>query len=479
MFIRLTLLCFITLLSLFGESINSPYYISGGKKIVLHPLKTLRDASGNNKIRYFVNDAGQKMGMGRRMIICCESRTLLDKLARKYRFRYLRTLTDNLYLCETTATAKTLSICNALIDEKGVRFAHPDFMIRKHQRGIDPYYKFQWHLKNTEYPGADINVEEAWRYTKGAGVLAAVIDEGIDIDHPDLKANIVGFANYNDPGTDYPGSDTGNWHGTACIGLLGAAENSTGIVGVAPESKLLAIRYSDANVSQDILAFDDLMKQGVSVISNSWGSYANLDAYNYIFKKLATEGRGGKGILIFFATGNEHLDMDTPGINDESESPWVISIGASTHDDKIAPYSNYGSTLDFLAPGGVEGGQLVTTDAQGEKGYTDWNYNFNFVGTSAAAPIAAGVGALILSANPDLTREEVIEILKQSAVKIGDEPYDRNGRNNFAGYGRIDAGKAVALAASKRKLPANTLSTTKIDNFAHIMYLSVQKFSDK
>jgi len=403
---------------IFSAPLFADFYISGGKEQLLTPLKQNRDVKNPNDIHYYLNTSGQKLGVSRNLIIGSDQPQLLKTTTQKYNLKFLKKLADDIYLYQTDSSTKTLNICNNIAHEKDILFAHPDFLIQKIKRTADSYYKYLWHLKNLEYKGADINVEKAWQYTKGENILVSVIDEGIDIDHKDLKENIAGFANYNDPNTNYPGTNSGNWHGTACAaGLLVAAENGTGVVGVAPKSRLIAVRYSDTNASKDIEAFNDLMHQGVAVISNSWGSYTKLDAYEAIFKKLATEGRDGKGILIFFATGNEHIDMDQPGINDESESEYVISIGASTHRDEIASYSNYGSALDFLAPGGVAGGQLVTTDAMGEKGYTDWNYNFNFIGTSAAAPIAAGVGALILSANPDLTRDEVLDILKESAVK--------------------------------------------------------------
>jgi len=469
MLFKLFLIFIFTIAPLFGE-----YYISHGTHIPLYPLKTTRSDSKSN-VRYFKDTHGKKYGITNQIILCTDYQKNLQKVAQKYHLTFLRQLSKTLYLYKTSNIAETLSICNQITNEKEIKFAHPNFLLQKIKRVIDPYFKYQWHLKNTEYAGADINIEQAWHYTKGKGVLAAIIDEGIDIDHIDLKENIAGFANYNDPDTNYPDSKTGNWHGTACAGLLAATENDTGIIGVAPQTKLIAVRYSDNDVAKDIQAFNDLMNQGVEIISNSWGSYTNLDAYNEIFKALATKGREGKGILIFFASGNNHQNMDEEGINDESESPYVISIGASTHRDDIASYSNYGSSIDFVAPGGVASGQLVTTDAMGQKGYTDWNYNFNFIGTSASTPIAAGVAALMLSANPDLTRDDVINILQKTAVKIGDFPYI-DGRNDYAGYGRIDAGKAVKLARTyylkTHSQPIN------INNFAHIIFQSVQKFSN-
>ena len=471
MYFKLFISLFLWTLPVFGA-----HFFSGGQQIELYPLKQNRTSSETQAVQYYKDNHGKKFGITNQLIICIEDNNKVKNLLAAHQLKMLKKLSPSLYLCQTSDYHRTLDICDQLTHENEVRFAHPNFILHKTKRTADPYYKYLWHLKNTEYPGADINVEEAWQFTKGEGITAAVIDEGIDIDHNDLKANIIGYANYNDPTTNLPVSDTNNWHGTACAGLLAAAENDTGVVGVAPQTKLYAIRYSDTDVAQDIQAFYDLMQKGISVISNSWGSYTNLDAYNEIFKTLATKGRDGKGILIFFAVGNEHKNLDIPGVNDESESPYVISIGSSTHRDDIADYSNYGSALDFLAPGGIASGQLVTTDAMGEKGYTDWNYNFNFIGTSASAPIAAGVGALILSVNPALTRDDVMEILKQTAVKIGDFSYI-NGRNDYAGYGRIDAGKAVRLARTYHlKITANP---SKIDNFVYSIFQSVQKFSNK
>ncbi len=465
MIIKLFLLIFMIGVPLFGD-----YYISQGKQHKLYPIKDSR-ALTNKGIRYFANAQGIKFGVKDTIIVCYKDATPDLELEKKYSLILQKQISPTMYLYKVADNKKTLSIANKINQEKNIKFAHPNFIIKKEERIADDYYKDQWHLHNND-GGADIDVEKAWKYTKGDGIVTGIIDEGIDIDHKDLRENVIGSANFNDPNSDYPGTKTGNWHGTACAGLLCAAENGVGIVGVAPHAKLVAVRYSDNSIANDISAFMFMMKNDVSVITNSWGSYSNLDAYSEIFKTLATKGRDGKGILIFFAAGNDKKNLDAPDINDESESPYVISVGSSTEYDKIASYNNYGSSLDFLAPGGISGGELITTDATGKKGYTDWNYNFNFIGTSASAPIAAGVGALMLSANPDLTRDEVIDILQKTSKKIGDYEYI-NGRNDHAGYGRIDAGKAVEMA--KYYHQSQKSFSSNLSNFAHLMFNYIQQ----
>ncbi len=470
--IKLLIIIPLWTLSLFGA-----HFINAGQTVTLHLLKQSRALpSAPANALFYQDDHGKTYGVTDEIIVSFNDLSAQAEIEKTYQLKRLKRLSTTMFLYKIAQADQTLTQSTKLHSEPAVKFAQPNFILQKQKRTADPYYKYLWHLKNSIHAGADINVETAWQYTKGAGITGAVIDEGIDIGHDDLRANIAGFANYDDPDSNYPASKTGEWHGTACAGLMVAAENHTGVVGVAPEARLYAVRYSDSDIAQDIRAFYDLMQEGVSVISNSWGSYSNLDAYNEIFKELATKGRDGKGILIFFAAGNDTKNLDTPGIDDESESEYVTSITASTNQDNIAPYCNYGSSVDFAAPGGSFGGELVTTDAMGEAGYTTWNYNFHFIGTSAAAPVAAGVAMLILAENPDLTRDEVLDILRQTAVKIGSYPYDANGYNIYAGYGRIDAGRAVALA-HRYKLKT-TGEQPLFDNFAHVMFESVAKFSD-
>ncbi len=444
------------------------FYYSGGKK---HPLiakfsrAEVRGSipSSHEKIKatYYRTLNNDLVGIGDRIIVGVKNEKVLDKIVKKYRLKVIDRLKGNMFVLKTPERSLTLDIANEIYEMEGVEFSHPDFIREKRKRSLDPYFSKAWHLQNKGgeiggvlyKKGADIKAVEAWQITKGEGVKVGIIDDAVDIRHEDLKDNVAGFKNYADRYTDDPsptaraGDYNGDWHGTSCAGLIVGEENDKGSVGVAPKAELYAVK-DGPYISDSIKAFYWLDSQGVSVVSNSWGTYSLDDALNRTFKDLYENGRGGKGVLIIFASGNDGYNLDSPYYQDESESPYVLSVGASSEEDLVTSYSNYGKSLDILAPGS-EYGTIVTTDVTGAKGYTPYNYTFDFAGTSAAAPIVAGVAALVLSVNPDLTAKEVVEILESTADKIGNMPYT-NGRNDHYGYGRVNAYKAV-LEAKRRK----------------------------
>ncbi|MDQ7067477.1 MAG: S8 family serine peptidase [Sulfurimonas sp.] len=160
---------------------------------------------------------------------------------------------------------------------------------------------------------------------------------------------------------------------------------------------------------------------------------------------LSNNGRDGKGTIIVFASGNDDQDMG----NDESAIPEVISVGATDSENLRAYYSNFGLNLDLVAPGGYYLG-ITTLDSMGDKGLASLDDNYllfddvdgAFVGTSAAAPIVSGIIAIMLEKNPNLTRVEIENILKNSSDKIGNVPY-QNGRNNYYGYGKVNLTNAM------------------------------------
>lgn len=334
----------------------------------------------------------------------------------------------------------------------------------------EPYYKYQWHIKSAnsalkeEYDieideNADISILEAWTMTKGAGVKVAVIDDSFDVEHEDLKSNIVATYSADDDSSNVSNSkalgetgangerDDGS-HGNTCAGFIVAPVNKKGIIGIAPESNLVAIKLQSGSDIDTIKAFEYARSQGAKVISCSWGTENVSEAVSEKLKSLYDEN-----ITVLFASGNDGKDLDAEGINDESEVEWVLGIGASGENNDVTVYSNYGKNIEVLAPGGDTDllGILGIDDtgergSQNQQGIVDNNYAFSD-GTSFATPVAAGVVALMYSINPGITPAQVKNILINNTDKIGTTAsYNTSGFDQKRAYGKINAKKAVSEA---------------------------------
>jgi len=335
----------------------------------------------------------------------------------------------------------------------------------------------QWYLKGatggqtTEAPGG-INADKAWAYTKGKGVKVAVIDTGFDLGHPDINYAGTGYDVIDDKASAEAPSNSSENHATSVAGIIAAKDNQSGTLGVAPEAQIVPIRLltSDnrVSVSQIIAAHYKAVELGAQIINNSWGSFdpnlvegsklnlteAEEELYNY----LATTANNGKGVLVIFASGNSgKSNFDN---SPEARFETNLAVGATDINNTKTSYSVYGSELDLVAPGGDSAFPITTTDRRDRKiqigsklrryvlGYSKGDYATNFKGTSAAAPVVAGVAALVLAANPDLTSNQLKEILYTSARKDLNPTYqfDASGKNNEIGHGIVDAELAVETA---------------------------------
>ncbi len=322
----------------------------------------------------------------------------------------------------------------------------------------DEYYPNQWALDENHY--ANINIQKAWEITKGENIRVAVFDTGVQKNHPDLVDNIYG-------GFDATGHHTGgnpynslDKHGTACAGIIGAkGNNNIGIVGVAPESKIIPVKMSESLTVQSF-TFTDCkyaaslvyaLNTGVRIFSNSWSSSGSTfkcmkNNINFCINKPFN----GKGCVFVFSSGNKSKSK----VGFPSSLANVLSVGAIDKDGSCAIFSNYGWNLNLVAPGVG----IYTTDRTGNDGYTSCDYDTSFAGTSAACPFVAGVAALVLSVNPNLTQSEVRYIIESTCQKIQPEtnptayvyaniPGHPSGIwSERMGYGLVDAYKAVSLA---------------------------------
>jgi subtilisin family serine protease len=349
----------------------------------------------------------------------------------------------------------------ALHARDDVRWAHPDLLVPRHSRTLpsDPGLAEQWHLQNPggrdRLAGVDIGAPLAWTRATGAGQIVAVLDSGVQADHPDLDVipgvDVVDGDRDPSPITD----ESSAGHGTSAAGLIAARANGVGVVGVAYDAQIYAIRLiGGANSFSDTYTtFVDAVDAGASVLNNSWGFGENcpdiprLGVFEEAIAYAETYGRDGLGTAVVVAAGNGDCDFSNDGWQQFDE---MISVGAANARDRREDYSSYGPLLDLSAPSG----ELLTTDLVGAPGYRAWNddpdYTDDFSGTSGAAPLVSGTLALMFEANPRLTAAAAREVLCDTAVRIDLEggAYDASGWSPWYGCGRVDAGAAVLAVAN-------------------------------
>lgn len=333
----------------------------------------------------------------------------------------------------------------------------------------DPMWEELWHLENTAFfsgarPQADANVRPAWDYTTGEGVIVAVLDSGIDMDHPDLRMVPQGYDAFDGDGIPEPDPEhDGEAHGTAVAGIASAwGDNGIGTAGVAYGAQTYGVRMlgvSGLTNGAMYNAFVAPVDAGAVVLNNSWGSIddecsdvPNRPTLNEAVAYAREEGRNGLGTVVVFSAGNRGCEVTSYPLQ---EQPGVLSVGSLRDDDRKFPYSVWGPLLDIMAPSGRGSRQgLRTTDLVGEAGYNGRGENNEYThvmsGTSGAAPVVSGVVALMIAANPRITWDDVERVVCETAVRTNPQEADYNeaGWSNTYGCGRIDAGAAVAAVAN-------------------------------
>lgn len=436
------LIVFILFASIFA---SDDFYFTKGKKVFI------KKSHSRGLDNVYIGEHNTTLKVSGEIIVNFKNIALKDKIKKKYNLIEIKNLYDNIYLFKVKNIEKTLDIANKIYENEDVIFSHPNFKIKPQKRTLDPYYKDAWHLHGNNSK-THINIEEAFIFTKGANTKVGIYDDGIDIYHEDLIRNMA-LAKKDDKVSPASFSFSRR-HGTQVVGVLSAMENNKGSVGVAPKSKIHFIEYeSPIDYVKTYEMFDYLDKLGVPIIINSWGTYHAHDYFYNFIKKLATKGRNGKGLIIIFASGNNGYDYDKDlSLVDESESEYVISVSATDRNGKLAYYSSRGKSIDISAPGGDFGNKngIITTSINSR-------YDKYFIGTSASVPMVGGSLALALDINPDLTRDDLLDILNKTSSKIGDTPYI-NGKNKYFGYGLLNAGKIVkeAILSYEKSLKGKT-----------------------
>ncbi|MCE9595645.1 MAG: S8 family serine peptidase [Planctomycetes bacterium] len=359
------------------------------------------------------------------------------------------------------------------------------------QVGLDPLFAEQWHLDNTGQHGGttgeDADVLPAWNAgATGKHVRIAVVDDGLELAHADLTANVVPAKsiNYADGSND----PTGGAHGTSCAGVAAAvADNQLGGKGVAFDAELVGYNVlANLTTANEVDAMTRNAPE-IAISTNSWGPADGLGIpqpapatwQQAVVAGLDT-GRGGKGTVYLWAAGNgssvQGMLADDSNLDGRASFFGVIAVGAVGDDGKKASYSENGANLLVVSPSMGRANHAITTvDRSGAAGYNDGkkpsdyadaDFTNTFNGTSSATPLVAGVVALMLEANPDLGWRDVRSVLAHSARR--NDPFDADWTQNGAGlfvnhkygFGVVDAGAAVQLASQWTNLgPLLVVST--------------------
>jgi subtilisin family serine protease len=369
----------------------------------------------------------------------------------------------NAYEARLTGRRPQLEAVQVLQERPWYRFIEPEFLeaITGRYTPSDPGFGSQWFHSNNGSGGgkvgADIRSENAWNVTRGAGIRIAVIDNGMQVDHPDLKDGIIGGGYFVKDSQGYPRfrrwkpGDPGFpdvTHGTTCMGMAGARmDNEICGCGSAPEADLIAIACDyDQTLSQTTLAkaigyaanpkqldINASPEDGAHVICCSLGPrrgsvWQMRSTLSMAIDGAAKNGRGGLGVPIFWAVTNLNANIKDDEVCSHAE---VLAVSRSNFND-FHGNAGYGQKLEFLAPG-VDVYNIKSGSGCG--GHT---------GCSFAAPLAAGVAALVLARHPTWTAARVRQRMQATCDKIGNVVYDpASGKHNNYGFGRINAQRAV------------------------------------
>ncbi|MEZ5586837.1 MAG: S8 family serine peptidase [Sedimenticolaceae bacterium] len=322
---------------------------------------------------------------------------------------------SNVHMVEVPAKSEK-AIAKWLARHPNIAFAELDELVAPDVLVNDPDYAKQWHLPT-------MGAADAWQVADGQGVTVAVLDTGVYANHPDLSGQVLSGWNTVSNNTDT--ADINN-HGTWVAGVVAAKVNNfTGGASVAPGARILPIRIT--NDSAGWAYFSD-MAEGITWAADHGARVANLsyggaagsatvaDAASYMMSK---------GGVVVVAAGNDNTDY---GYTNHAS---LFVAGATASGDVKASYSSYGNFVDISAPGS----SIYTTSRNG--GYS------TVQGTSFASPNAAAVAALVMAANPSLLPTDVMAVIANSAVDLGNPGWDP-----AFGYGRVNALAAAEMAAS-------------------------------
>jgi subtilisin family serine protease len=340
----------------------------------------------------------------------------LDRILKEHGGKRRKIGQSRLQIVDLPANASEVAVVAKLAHLPELKFAELDRIVPATLAVTDPYAGSEWHLNK-------IGATTAWDSSLGRGVTIAVLDSGVNVNHPDLKDRIVPGYNVYNGNTDV--TDVCG-HGTAVAGSAAAtSNNATGVAGIAGAAGIMPLRiaYTD---STGCHAYFSTIASGLTYAADHGARVANV-SYSGVAGSSAilsaARYMNSKGGLVFVSAGNNNVDENV------TPDPALVVVSATDGNDAKAGFSSWGNFVTIAAPGT----NIWTTN--NSLGYSAWN------GTSFSAPITAGVAALMMAARPDLGGDTIQSLLYSTAVDLG-----AAGRDAVFGYGRVDA--AAALRAT-------------------------------
>jgi thermitase len=338
---------------------------------------------------------------------------------------------SSLHIVDLPANASEVDVVNQLKNDPNIKFAELDKRVEIGSTTNDPYLGSEWHISK-------IGADTAWDKSQGSGVTIAILDSGVDGTHPDLAPHMVPGYNIYDNNTNT--ADVCG-HGTKVAGAAAAAaNNATGVAGVAGQAKIMPVRIAYVDPTYGCYAYLSTIASGITWAADHGArvvnvSYASLPSSSSVIS--AGNYLKSKGGLLFVSAGNYNRDEGfTPTTS-------MIAVSATDSTDARASFSSYGNFVSLSAPGAG----IYSTVQGGGYGAVS--------GTSFSSPVAAGVAALMMAANPSLDGSKIESLLYSTAVDLGTA-----GRDPYFGYGRVNAAAAVAAAAGSATAPAPSPDTT-------------------
>lgn len=336
---------------------------------------------------------------------------------------------SNVHLVTLPGNASEAAVAARLAHHPLLKSAEVDRLVAANFVANDPYAASQWHLTKVQAP-------TAWDSAQGAGVTVAILDSGVEATHPDLAGQLVAGWNVFD-NTAITADAKG--HGTQVAGTAAASlNNAAGVASVAGKARIMPVRITAAD---GVTTYISSVVQGLTYAADNGARVANVSysvAGSTAVQSAAQYLKDRNG-LAFVSAGNSNVDLGV------AASSAFIVVAATDANDAKASWSNFGNWVHLSAPG-----VSITTTTPGSSYAT-------VSGTSFSSPVAAGVAALMMSANPTLRSGQIEQLLFATAKDLG-----ATGRDPIFGHGRVDAAAAVAaaVAATSNTTPTDTQAPT-------------------